>query len=189
MTDRAVALGMVETCGLVAAAEAADAMSKAASVEIIGSELTGSNLVCILVRGTVGAVKVATDAGAAAARRVGELISVHVIPKPDEQIEPFLPHGGHYGIEHEPHLRPGGRWSGLNQPRHGPKISVAAARGDLDPLGDFSEVELAEMTVIELRRLARSVPGFPRSEGAIAISTKGELLDVMRQLRRERGIG
>ena len=85
------ALGMVETRGLVAAIEAADAMVKAANVEMIGSEKIGSGLVSVMVRGDVGAVKAATDAGAAAASRVGELISVHVIPRPHGEVEYILP--------------------------------------------------------------------------------------------------
>ena len=85
------ALGMVETRGLVAAREAADAMVKAANVTLIGKEIVGGGLVSVLVRGDVGAVKAATDAGAAAADRIGELISVHVIPRPHSDVEAILP--------------------------------------------------------------------------------------------------
>lgn len=85
------ALGMVETRGLVGAIEAADAMVKAANVELIGKEQVGSGLVTVIVRGDVGAVKAATDAGAVAAERVGELISVHVIPRPHQDVEIILP--------------------------------------------------------------------------------------------------
>lgn len=85
------ALGMVETKGLVAAIEAADAMVKAANVTLIGKERIGSGLVTVMVRGDVGAVKSAVDAGAAAAERVGELVSVHVIPRPHEEVEFILP--------------------------------------------------------------------------------------------------
>ena len=88
MTD---ALGMVETRGLVGAVEAADAMVKAANVTLIGREQVGSGLVTVMVRGDVGAVKAATDAGAAAAKKVGELVSVHVIPRPHEEGEMILP--------------------------------------------------------------------------------------------------
>ena len=84
------ALGMIETKGLVAAVEAADAMVKAANVTLVGKEL-GGGLVTVMVRGDVGAVKAATDAGAAAADRVGELISVHVIPRPHSEVELILP--------------------------------------------------------------------------------------------------
>lgn len=85
------ALGMVETRGLVGAIEAADAMVKAANVRLIGKEQIGSGLVTVMVRGDVGAVKAATEAGAAAAQRVGELVSVHVIPRPHDDVEGILP--------------------------------------------------------------------------------------------------
>jgi len=85
------ALGMIETKGLVAAIEAADAMVKAANVTLVGKEHVGGGLVTVLVRGDVGAVKAATDAGAAAAERVGELVSIHVIPRPHSEVETILP--------------------------------------------------------------------------------------------------
>lgn len=85
------ALGMIETKGLVSSIEAADAMVKAANVTLIGKEFVGGGLVTVLVRGDVGAVKAATDAGAAAAQQVGELISVHVIPRPHSEVETILP--------------------------------------------------------------------------------------------------
>ena len=85
------ALGMIETRGLVGAIEAADAMVKAANVKLVGKELIGSGLVTVMVRGDVGAVKAATEAGAAAAKRVGELISVHVIARPHADVESILP--------------------------------------------------------------------------------------------------
>ena len=86
------ALGMVETRGLVGAIEAADAMVKAANVQLVGKEQVGGGLVTVMVRGDVGAVKAATDAGAAAAEKVGELISVHVIPRPHAEVDHILPH-------------------------------------------------------------------------------------------------
>lgn len=85
------ALGMVETRGLVGAIEAADAMVKAANVHLVGKEQVGSGLVTVMVRGDVGAVKAATEAGCAAAERVGELVSVHVIPRPHAEVEGILP--------------------------------------------------------------------------------------------------
>jgi ethanolamine utilization protein EutM len=85
------ALGMVETRGLVGSVEAADAMVKAANVVLIGKELVGAGLVTVMVRGDVGAVKASVEAGAAAARRVGELVSVHVIPRPHSDVESILP--------------------------------------------------------------------------------------------------
>jgi microcompartment protein CcmL/EutN len=85
------ALGLVETRGLVGAIEAADAMVKAANVTLTGYEKIGSGLVTVMVRGDVGAVKAATDAGAAAAQKIGEVISVHVIPRPHSDTERILP--------------------------------------------------------------------------------------------------
>ena len=85
------ALGMIETRGLVAAIEAADAMVKAAEVKLIGTEKIGSGLVSVMVRGDVGAVKAATEAGSVAASKLGELVAVHVIPRPHGDVEKILP--------------------------------------------------------------------------------------------------
>ena len=85
------ALGMVETRGLVAAIEAADAMVKAANVVLVGSEKIGSGLVSVMVRGDVGAVKAAVEAGSAAAHSLGEVVSTHVIPRPHQDVEKLLP--------------------------------------------------------------------------------------------------
>ena len=89
--DGHIALGLVETRGLVGAIEAADAMVKAANVTLLGKEMIGGGFVTIMVRGDVGAVKAATDAGAAAAKRVGDLVSVHVIPRPHGDLNAVLP--------------------------------------------------------------------------------------------------
>lgn len=89
------ALGMIETKGFVGAVEAADAMVKAANVQLVGKEYIGAGYVTVFVRGDVGAVKAATDAGAAAARRVGELVSVHVIPRPHIEVERIVPQNGY----------------------------------------------------------------------------------------------
>ena len=91
MDTRSDALGMVETRGFIGSVEAADAMVKAANVSLVGTEYIGAGFVTVTVRGDVGAVKAATDAGAAAARRVGELVAVHVIPAPHGDIEKTLP--------------------------------------------------------------------------------------------------
>lgn len=91
MAETVKALGMVETKGLVGSIEAADAMVKAANVKLIGKVHVGGGLVTVMVRGDVGAVKAATDAGATAAAKVGELVSVHVIPRPHGDVEYILP--------------------------------------------------------------------------------------------------
>jgi ethanolamine utilization protein EutM len=111
------ALGMVETKGFVGAVEAADAMVKAANVILIGKEYIGSGYVTVFVRGDVGAVKAATDAGAAAARRVGELVSVHVIPRPHVEVERALAQRG------------------IAAPQ---QLAVGADRAQLPPSGDNS---------------------------------------------------
>jgi len=90
-THMSDALGLVETKGLIGSIEAADAMVKTANVTLAGKEYIGAGYVTVMVRGDVGAVKAATDAGAAAARRVGELVSVHVIPRPHAEVEKVLP--------------------------------------------------------------------------------------------------
>jgi ethanolamine utilization protein EutM len=92
MNPEKIALGMIETRGLVGSIEAADAMVKAADVTLIGKVQVGGGLVTVMVRGEVGAVKAAVDAGAAAAQRVGNLISQHVIPRPHGEVEGILPH-------------------------------------------------------------------------------------------------
>jgi ethanolamine utilization protein EutM len=91
MSEAKEALGMIETRGLVAMIEASDAMVKAAKVRLVGYEKIGSGLVTTMVRGEVGAVRAAVEAGSAAAQKVGELVSVHVIPRPHDDVEKILP--------------------------------------------------------------------------------------------------
>lgn len=87
------AVGMIETKGLVAAIEAADAMVKSANVDLLGTEKIGSGLVTVIVQGDVGAVSAATDAGSAAASKIGEVISVHIIPRPHPEVESLIKEG------------------------------------------------------------------------------------------------
>jgi len=91
--DNGIALGLIETKGLVGAVEAADAMCKAARVTLLSKEMSGGGLVTVMVRGEVGAVKAAVEAGTVGARRVGEVISTHVIPRPADDLEGYLPSG------------------------------------------------------------------------------------------------
>ena len=119
------ALGMVETKGFVGAVEAADAMVKAANVQLLGKEYIGAGYVTVFVRGDVGAVKAATDAGAAAARRVGELISVHVIPRPHAEVERVLPVSGRTGFSPDEQSQLGGATRGqLGQGDAGRSLSA-----------------------------------------------------------------
>ena len=96
-----IALGLIETRGLVGSIEAADAMVKAAKMTLIGKEVIGGGYVTVMVRGEVGAVKAAVDAGASAAKRVGELVSVHVIPRPHSEVEQILPSSSNWSRESE----------------------------------------------------------------------------------------
>ena len=118
------ALGMIETRGLVAMIEASDAMVKAAKVSLVGWEKIGSGYVTAMVRGDVAAVKAATDAGAAAARRVGELISVHVIPRPHAEVERVLPVNGRTGLSPDESALQGGARGQLGQGDQGRSLGA-----------------------------------------------------------------
>ncbi len=124
------ALGMVETKGFVGAVEAADAMVKAANVQLLGKEYIGAGYVTIFVRGDVGAVKAATDAGAAAARRVGELISVHVIPRPHAEVERVLPVDGRTGLSPDEAALQGGARGQLGQGDQGRSLGAGTREGN-----------------------------------------------------------
>ncbi len=146
------ALGMIETRGLVAAIEAADAMIKAANVTLTCKEQIGGGLVTVMVRGDVGAVKAATDAGAAAAERVGELIAVHVIPRPHEELEPIL--------EPEPDRRPGG-----GRPQEpGPPEAPEDAGGAETPIEEASAEEKSEAEEPKAEMSIEEAPAEERSE-------------------------
>lgn len=136
------ALGLIETKGLVGAVEAADAMVKAANVVLTGKEHVGGGLVTVMVRGDVGAVKAATDAGAAAAARVGELISAHVIARPHTELEPILTH--------------------------------KEDRGAVS-----SKIDINSMSVVQLRKYARSLQGFPIEGREISNANKATLLGLI----------
>jgi len=146
------ALGLIETKGLVGAIEAADAMVKAAKVRLVGAEKTIAALITVKVVGEVGAVKAAVDAGAAAAERIGELVSCHVIPRPHEDTESIV----YEETNHLP-IEPGGR-------------------------RNWSIEELQQMPVRELRRLARDYPDFPIQGREISRANKEVLLEGFRQL-------
>jgi ethanolamine utilization protein EutM len=140
------ALGLIETRGLVGSVEAADAMVKAAGVLLIGREAVGAGFSTVACRGDVGAVKAALDAGAAAAKRVGELVSVHIIPKPDEQVDSILP---------DLELRWVPPWKRSADPR---------------------TLDLDALTVPELRKLAREVKGVALSGRDISKAGREQLV-------------
>lgn len=160
------ALGMIETRGLVGAVEAADAMVKAADVALLGKVHVEGGLVAVMVQGEVGAVKAAVDAGATAAKRVGELFAVHVIPRPDDEVAAILPRRA------------------LAAP--GPATPCKcdpAAQGGQTPSPDVAD-ELAALSVGELRQLARTIPDLPIKGRSITLANKAQLLDAIAKARR-----
>lgn len=177
------ALGIIETKGLVGAIEAADAMVKAANVRLIGKTLVGGGLVTVMVMGDVGAVKSATDAGAAAVERIGELISVHVIPRPHDEVSLIL----------ENFLS--------NQKTE--KIEIIAAEEKVEEKAQEQQEELKDekiellaelikleelekMTVVNLRHYARQLKGLSISGRVISKANKEILLQEIRNLYERR---
>jgi len=173
------ALGMIETKGLVGAIEAADAMVKAANVVLIGKEHVGGGLVTVMVRGDVGAVKAATDAGAAAANRVGELISVHVIARPHDELEPIL----------------SGRDNKTSVPGETTETEISVKPVAKEPVksADRSKqsgakkkpmaipADIESMPVVQLRKFARSIKGFPIEGREISKANRATLLGLIKK--------
>src|ERR1700687_29649 len=118
------ALGMIETVGLIGSVEAADAMVKAANVALVGKEYIGAGYVTVMVRGDIRAGHAATDAGAPAARRVGELVSVHVIPRPHSEVERILPANGRTGFSPDERALQGGARGQLGEGDQGRSLSA-----------------------------------------------------------------
>ena len=187
------ALGMIETRGLVAAIEAADAMVNAANVTLTNKEHIGGGLVTVMVRGDVGAVKAATDAGAAAAERVGELVSVHVIARPHEELEdilgptPTAVPADHPVSPRKPDQEPAREEEApAASPRQEASASEEAeaakeapAGGDAETplsLEDLSPENLANMTVVKLRSVARHLDVDNMTRKEIRFANKEDLL-------------
>ena len=183
------ALGLIETKGLVASVEAADAMTKAANVELIGKVQVGGGLVTIMVRGDVGAVKAALDAGATAAERVGELISVHVIPRPHEDIEFILPSLSQSKMLHQEQRQP---VAAMTQTQISNNTTIESERAEkaqepkalkavnklVEEKGiDAAMRELDKWSVVELRRFARLIKGLSIAGRQISKANKKKLLD------------
>ena len=205
------ALGLVETRGLVASIEAADAMLKASKVTLIGKEKVKAGLVTIAVVGDVAAVKSSVDAGAAAAQRVGELVSVHIIPKPDDQIADILPLEKEEKpkkpsppkpkkviekkkeIAEEPEKIPEEKT--IEEEKTPPGATDTIERLRREALGKEGEpeqetkvtkgdmAELEKLNVHQLRRLARSTENFPIKGREISRSNRRQLLDYFQSIK------
>ena len=190
------ALGMIETRGLVASIEAADAMVKAANVTLQCKEHVGGGLVTIMVRGDVGAVKAATDAGAAAAERVGTLISVHVIPRPHEELEDMLDGGAPdpaspppVTSEPEPESIPQLEEPVLEQPAEPVEEQDAALEEAEETaaveVGGLTPEVLEHMAVVKLRAVARQIGLTSMTRKEIRFAKKEELLTAITQFLKE----
>ena len=192
-----LALGLIETKGLIGAIEAADAMVKAADVKLVSKEKVTGALMCVKVIGETAAVKSAVDAGAAAAQRVGELYSAHVIPRPDDQIDDFI-----YDVnikksksEKPKKTEPKKDDVSLFEDKAEPEeetieeIEVIEEEeeedsDDLEMNGEIpSQDELENLNVHELRRLARSQDAFPIKGREISKANRQELLEYFKSIR------
>lgn len=169
------ALGMIETRGLVASVEAADAMVKAANVSLRCKVQVGGGLVTVMVQGDVGAVKAAVDAGAAAAERVGELISVHVIPRPHEEVDWMLdpPFGERAQPPEPPAPEPP---APAPEPEPEPEPDEA-------PPADLTDDALAHLPVVKLRAAAREMGLTSLTRREIRFAKKEELLAAIREFQ------
>ena len=167
-----LALGMIETRGFVGSVEAADVMLKTANVRLLGKEVVREGLVTIEVIGEVAAVKVAVEAGAQAAARVGELLSAHVIPRPDDEIDILL--AGQPGVDAAPEPAPVVRTTPA--PAAAPKSAPAPVT--------TSDAALDAMTVHELRAIAREIPGLGIQGRQISKANKQVLLTEILKARK-----
>ncbi|NCB62505.1 MAG: BMC domain-containing protein [Clostridia bacterium] len=192
------ALGMIETRGLVASIEAADAMVKAANVSLQCKEHVGGGLVTVMVRGDVGAVKAAVDAGAAAAERVGELVSVHVIPRPHFEVEGIL--GGHEPEDPTPAPPPASKREAAPEaeapapaeepepdPAPAPKAEEAEEpeEASVDP-AKLTPAALEEMSVVKLRAVARGLGLTSMTRKEIRFAKKEELVAAIKKFLKNR---
>jgi microcompartment protein CcmL/EutN len=200
------ALGLIETRGLIGAIEAADAATKAADVILVGKERADAGLMTIKLRGDVAAVRAAVDAGAAAAQRVGELVSVHVIPRPDDDVEiliyppPWQTKEKSPSREPEPASRPArkAKERPAREPVTDPSLMISesdeepAESGEEAPpdtarvMSDDEEThlrQLRDMTVHELRKYARSIKGLPIAGRQISRANRDELINYLMALK------
>ncbi|MBM4175421.1 MAG: BMC domain-containing protein [Ignavibacteria bacterium] len=173
-----LALGLVETKGLVGAIEAADAMTKTANVKLLGKEIVKGALVTVKIIGEVAAVKASVDAGAAAAQRVGQLVSIHVIPRPDDQIDFVVDESEKKSTPvKEKQKRSSLKKESIDE------LFGTEEKSSIEVTETFEDENLSKMTVEELRRLARKTPGFPILGREISRANKSLLLDYFKNLK------
>ena len=178
------ALGLVETRGLVAAIEAADAMVKTANVVLVGKEQTNPALITIKVVGETAAVRASVEAGAAAAQRVGELVSKHVIPRPAEGMEDLIfARGSRTQPDVEDELREGRVEEGPEEEGAAPEVPFAMPEGLTEEQQEYFR-SLEAMTVHELRRHARGVEGLKIAGREISRANKTQLLEELMKVAR-----
>lgn len=191
------ALGLIETQGLVAAIEATDAAAKAAGVVVASAELTDATFITIRIEGELGAVQAAVQAGAEAAAKVGEVIAVHVIPRPDDGLDPILPSRRYVSKYHpdddRPPLAPSGQT--MPPPRPKPPATTTETRRESTPEADRGAkpdskeapakkplAEMMHMSVVELRRYARLFPRLELKGREISRASKQQLLEAIKRM-------
>ena len=176
------ALGLIETKGLVGSIEAADAMVKAANVRLIGKTFVGGGLVTVMITGDVGAVKAATDAGAAAAERVGQLISVHVIARPHNEISSILQDQETQTIHKKATVKT------ADQVKEKVDEPNASVNEKVIEAGDYTGTlkELEKLTVADLRHYVRKLEGFSIAGREISKANKGTLLQELKKYYKRR---
>ncbi len=180
------ALGLIETQGLVAAIEATDAAAKAAGVIIASVEVTDAAYLTIKIEGDLGAVQTAVEAGARAARRVGELVAVHVIPRPDEGLEPIMPRrryvSGYHPDDDRPSLSAGDGEPDLPASLVPETPAKKRTRSTPPPARGPDETDLLKMTVPQLRRFTRRFKQLELKGREISTANKQQLIDAIKRV-------
>ncbi len=175
------ALGLIETAGLVGAIEACDAAAKAAAVVVETAEVTDGTLVTIKFEGELGAVQAAADAGAAAAQKVGELIAVHVIPRPDAGLDPILP-AGKFISKYRDDGAPTGKKHARRKSRDSKKIKPQKRQAfDKERYFEITDEQLQSMTVSALRQFARKLPKLGIRGREISKAPKAKLIEEIKK--------
>ena len=178
MSDKA--LGLIETKGMIGAIEATDAAAKAAAVVVSSVELTEAAFMTVKIEGDLGAVQAAVEAGANAARKVGELVSVHIIPNPSDELSAILPQFRYVTKYHPEDKRPA-----LHDEVKPPKPKSSEKITTEKKPAPRKQKKLESMTVSELRQIARKIDDFPLKGREISMANKKKLIDTLRSINYE----